>query len=107
MRRRFPFQENWQISERDNLGPPVVPGGQEIGLGSQNLRRLRAEARPTGRAVSCGCLFRVAYVSGQSGLCLGQGVPYVEPQTNLTVLAKHLHILVYVHSMLGAQGAAR
>jgi hypothetical protein len=37
--------------ERDDLGPPVVPGGQEIGLGSRNLRP-RAEARPTGGAVS-------------------------------------------------------
>ncbi len=27
-----------QISETDDLGPPVVPGGQEIGLGSRNLR---------------------------------------------------------------------
>jgi len=43
--------ENRQILERDDLGPPVVPGGQEIGLGSRNLRP-RAEARPTGRAVS-------------------------------------------------------
>jgi len=34
-----------------DLGPPVVPGGQEIGLGSRNLRP-RADARPTGRAVS-------------------------------------------------------
>jgi hypothetical protein len=37
--------------ERDDLGPPVVPEGQEIGLGSRNLRP-RAEAGPTGRAVS-------------------------------------------------------
>ena len=37
--------------ERDNLGPPVVPGGRKISLGSRNLRP-RAEARPTGRAVS-------------------------------------------------------
>jgi len=43
-------QENRQISERDDLGPPVIPG-QEIGLGSRNLRP-RAEARPTGGAVS-------------------------------------------------------
>jgi hypothetical protein len=34
-----------------DLGPPVVPGGQEIGLGSRNLRP-RADARPMGRAVS-------------------------------------------------------
>ena len=39
------------LSERDDLGPPVVPGGQEIGLGSRNLRP-KAEARPTGRSVS-------------------------------------------------------
>jgi hypothetical protein len=44
-------KENRKISERDDLGPPVVPGVQEIGLGSRNLRP-RAEARPTGRAVS-------------------------------------------------------
>ena len=37
-RHPFPSKENQQISERDDLGPPVVPGGQEIGLGSQNLR---------------------------------------------------------------------
>jgi hypothetical protein len=42
-------KENRQISESDDLGPPVVPGDQEIGLGSRKLRR--AEARPTGRAV--------------------------------------------------------
>jgi hypothetical protein len=46
-----PSKENRQISERDDLGPLVVPGGQEIGLGSRNLRP-SAEARPTGRAVS-------------------------------------------------------
>jgi hypothetical protein len=45
----FPPKENRQISERDDLGPPVVPGGQEIGLGSRNLRP-RAEARPSGLA---------------------------------------------------------
>jgi hypothetical protein len=38
VRRPFPSKENRQISERDDLGPPVVPGGQEIGLGSRNLR---------------------------------------------------------------------
>jgi hypothetical protein len=37
-RRPFPSKENRQISERDDLGPPVVLGGQEIGLGSRNLR---------------------------------------------------------------------
>jgi hypothetical protein len=43
--------ESRHIPKRDDLGPPVVPGGQEIGLGTRNLRP-RAEARPTGRAVS-------------------------------------------------------
>ena len=38
VRRPFPSKENRQISERDYLGPHVVPGGQEIGLGSRNLR---------------------------------------------------------------------
>ena len=38
VRRPFPYKVNRQISERDDLGPPVVPGGQEIGLGSRNLR---------------------------------------------------------------------
>jgi hypothetical protein len=38
VRRPFPSKENRQISERDDLGPAVVPGGQEIGLGSRNLR---------------------------------------------------------------------
>jgi hypothetical protein len=28
----FPPKEDRQISERDDLGPHVVPGGQEIGL---------------------------------------------------------------------------
>jgi hypothetical protein len=77
-RNPFPSKENRQIPERDDLGPPVVPGGQEIGLGSRNPRSLvahvlhlsppphanifeigtavikttKAEARPTGRAVS-------------------------------------------------------
>ena len=51
VRRPFPSKENRQISERDDLGPPVVPGGQEIGLGSRNLRP-KTEVRPTGRAVS-------------------------------------------------------
>ena len=53
VRRPFPSKENRQISERDDLGPPVVPGGQEIGLGSRrNLRpraQVRAEARPGAR----------------------------------------------------------
>ena len=31
VRRPFPSEENRQISETDDLGPPVVPGGQEIG----------------------------------------------------------------------------
>jgi hypothetical protein len=47
----FPSKENRQISERDDLGPPAVPGGQEISLGPRNLRS-RAEPRPTERAVS-------------------------------------------------------
>jgi hypothetical protein len=47
-----PSKENRQTSERDDLGPPVVPGGQEIGLGSRYLTFAKAEARPTGRAVS-------------------------------------------------------
>ena len=38
VRRPFSSKEHRQISERDDLGPPVVPGGQEIGLGSRNLR---------------------------------------------------------------------
>ena len=29
VRRPFPSKENRQISERDDLGPPVVPGGEE------------------------------------------------------------------------------
>jgi hypothetical protein len=32
----LPSKESHHILERDNLGPPVVPGGQ-IGLGSRNL----------------------------------------------------------------------
>jgi hypothetical protein len=39
VRRPFPSKENQRISERDDLRPPVVPGGQEIGLGSRNLER--------------------------------------------------------------------
>ena len=34
--------DSWSVefidgTAADDLGPPVVPGGQEIGLGSQNL----------------------------------------------------------------------
>ena len=47
VRHVFSSKENRQIPERDDLGPPVVPGGQEIGLRSRNLRP-RAEARPMG-----------------------------------------------------------
>jgi len=43
-------KENRQISERHDLVPPVVPGSGDR-LGSRNLRP-RAEARPTGLAVS-------------------------------------------------------
>ena len=49
VQRPLPSKENRQISKRDDLGPPVVQGGQEIGLGSQNLRP-RAVARRSGRA---------------------------------------------------------
>ena len=56
VRRPFPSKENRQILERDDLGPPVVPGGQEIGLGSRKpspqgggtshgARRLQGAAR--------------------------------------------------------------
>ncbi len=45
VRRPFPSKEKRQISERDVLGLPVVPGGQEIGLGPRDLR-----PRATGRA---------------------------------------------------------
>jgi hypothetical protein len=38
VRRAFPSKDNRQISERDDLGQPVVPGGQEIGLGARNHR---------------------------------------------------------------------
>jgi hypothetical protein len=47
-----PSKENRQISERSGKGMiSARPTHQEIGLGSRNLR-LKAEARPTGRAVS-------------------------------------------------------
>jgi len=39
VRRPFPSKENRRILERDDAGPPCVPGGQEIGLGSRNLER--------------------------------------------------------------------
>jgi hypothetical protein len=39
VQRPFPSKENLRISERDDLGPPFVPGGQEIGVGSRNLER--------------------------------------------------------------------
>ena len=39
VRRPFPSTETRQISERDDPGPPVVPGGQGIGLGSRTLER--------------------------------------------------------------------
>ena len=41
------------MSKRNDLDLPVVPGGEEIGLGSRNLRpRADTVTRPTGRAVS-------------------------------------------------------
>jgi hypothetical protein len=39
VRRPFPSKENRRMSERDALGPSLVPGGQEIGLGSRILER--------------------------------------------------------------------
>jgi hypothetical protein len=33
----LPSEENRHIPERDDLGPPVVPEGQEINLGSRTL----------------------------------------------------------------------
>ena len=39
VRRPFPSKETRRIPERDDLGAPFVPGGQEIGLGSPNLER--------------------------------------------------------------------
>ena len=39
VRRPFPSKEIRRISERDDPGPPVVPGGQGIGLGSRTLER--------------------------------------------------------------------
>jgi len=39
VRRPFPSKETRRISERDDPGPPVVPGGQGIGLGSRTLER--------------------------------------------------------------------
>ena len=51
VRRPCPSKEKRQASQRDDLGPPVVPGGEEIGLGSRNLGP-RAVARLTWRAVS-------------------------------------------------------
>jgi hypothetical protein len=35
----FPSKETRRILERDDPGPPVVQGGQGIGLGSRNLER--------------------------------------------------------------------
>jgi len=35
----FPSKEIRRISERDDPGPPVVPGGLRIGLGSRTLER--------------------------------------------------------------------
>ena len=40
-----------ELGETTVTVPPVVQGGQEIGLGSRNLRR-RAKARPTGRRLN-------------------------------------------------------
>jgi hypothetical protein len=58
--RPFPSKENRQISERDDLGPPV-PGVQEIGMGSRNLqeigmgsRNLRPRAKVQGGGTSHG-----------------------------------------------------
>ena len=46
-----PSTERRHTLEWDDLGPPVVPGGQEIDLGSRNLRP-SAEARPMGGGVT-------------------------------------------------------
>ena len=35
----FPSKEIRRISERDDPGPPVVPGGLGLGLGSRTLER--------------------------------------------------------------------
>jgi hypothetical protein len=55
VRRPFPSKENRQISERDDLGPPVVPGVGRSVWDPETFapgQKSRAEARPTGRAVS-------------------------------------------------------
>ena len=37
----LPSKESRHMPERDDLGPPAVPGGPEIGLGSRSLRPRR------------------------------------------------------------------
>ena len=39
VRRPFPSKETLRIPERGDPGPPVVPGGRGIGLGSRPLER--------------------------------------------------------------------
>ena len=45
MGRPFPSKEIRRISERDDPGPPVVPGGKGIALGSRTLERARKEPK--------------------------------------------------------------
>ena len=56
VRRPFPYKENRQISERDDLGPPLSYQGVRRSVWDPETfapgQKSRAEARPTGRAVS-------------------------------------------------------
>jgi hypothetical protein len=48
------LQEEPADIERDDLGPPVVPGGQEIGVGSRNLRpRAQVQGGDTSHGARC------------------------------------------------------
>ena len=83
--RPFPSKENRQISERDDIGPPVVPGGQEIGLGSRNLRPSRRHVPREGTSRRSG------YVTGTDNWmseppCVRTGMPYGALETSRTGL---------------------
>jgi len=64
--RPFPSKEN-RLLERDDLGPPFVPGGQEIGFGSRNLERAGRWLGRTGDGLGPFCVAeRRAVPQGQT-----------------------------------------
>jgi hypothetical protein len=79
----FPSQESRHVLERDDLGPPVVPGGQEIDLGSRNLRPRRnhvprgAPSRRSGWVIVTGRRM-------SEPPCARQGFPHGKPESGFS-----------------------